>query len=320
MNELRPHASDPGLGTRVRRSLAALSRAACAEPLVWMPRACFSWEHVVLRPARRGRLATLPDLRRELRAIHLWEQIELLRGAVELRLAGTLAGRLLGEPWALDEGCWRERCADEIGAALASGMRVIGELLACALQPRSSWSSALELAQALVALRTGPGAKLLLARTQFAAGEREAAHATLERMDVARLTLLERASWRLCRAELVLADGGACDGSRRTSEATDPALAKALDHLQRAAVLGAGLRARLSALALAQELDATAQEALALERIAELGSDAARRGRALRELVEARALLGRPLGDAARRRLERSLGTIVGGPSQRCEA
>ena len=316
MNELQPHAFDHDLGTRARRSLAALSRAACAEPLVWMPRACFSWEHVVLRPARRGRLATLPHLRRELRAIHLWEQVELLRGAVELRLTGTLAGRLLGDPQAIDERHWRERCAEEVGAALASGMRVVGELLACALQPRSNWSSALELARALVALRAGPAARLLLARTQFAAGERTEAGATLERIDVARLSLHERAGWRICRAELLLAGGGALAGR----EDARGAPASALDQLQRAATLGAGLRVRLHALALAQELDTPAEEALALERIAELGPDAALRGRALRELVEVRALLGRPLSDGARRRIERSLSAIVGRPSKRCEA
>lgn len=305
MNELRTHAFDHDLGSRARRTLAGLSQEACAEPLVWTSQASFSWEHVVLRPGRRARLATLPHLRRELRAIHLWEQIELLRDAAELRLATTLAGRLLGEPFAVDEAQWRERCAEEIGSALASGLRVVGELLACALQPRASWSSALELTRGLVALRASPTAELLLARALLAAGERDAAWESIGRLDVARLSLAQRACWLLCRSELALSRG---------------ARSAALHDLQRATGLGAGLRPRLAALALAQELEATGEEAVALERIAELAPDVARRGRALRELEEARALLGQPLSPAGRRRFVSTLDAVASRSPKRCEA
>jgi hypothetical protein len=227
----------------------------------------------------------LDRLEGELSRVRSREQARLLALAAELALAATLEGRLLtgalAPPTALPE--WSRRCAAELDRSLVDDAHVDGELIACGLLPVRAWPPAAVLAASACRLEDTPEHRLVLARARFAEGRRESAREGYARLERARLPLPRRAQLREAR-------GIAAEG------AGEPRLA--LREFERSAALGAGARVSLAALVVALELGLEERTAWALEAIESAEPDFARLPALLREVVERRALLRRPVSAA----------------------
>ena len=219
------------------------------------------------------------------------DQAELLRGALELRLAESWEGRLIGRAAVgrLCESDWRRRCAEEIGFALSSGTRVPGELLACALAELRAWPSPGELLPALLRLDPSATSRACAARALFAAGRPREAYRQVAQVDLAELTLGARVS---------LLEALACDAERRGRET------RALWLFERAAACGAGVSAELSVLLLA--LRGTRPEAVdgSLDRLCSRAPSAACLARALEDLERKRHWMRSDLSAGERHRIE----------------
>lgn len=241
------------------------------------------------------------DAETELERLHACAQGDLLREAVELALALTLEGRLLTAPLVplprVDR--WSFRCAALVDRAIRDHLPVDGALLACGLGEPRAWPTPIELADAACRLDPARRTRLGRARALFAAG----------RCDEARLAYEELAAEMLPasrRAQLSEARGIASEAAGE--------LALALDHYERAAALGGGARAQLSAGIVALELGEQARVECIAERLEaqRLGSASLRR--LLREATERRALLGRPWDNNLERGVERLLEACVALP------
>lgn len=219
------------------------------------------------------------------------DQAELLRGALELRLAESWEGRLIGRApvGRLCESDWRRCCAEEIGFALSSGTRVPGELLACALAERRAWPAAWELLPALLRLDASATSRACAARALFAAGRPREAHRQVAHIDLAELTHGARTS---------LLEALACDAERRGREA------RALQLFERAAACGAGASAELSVLLLALRRSRPRLVDGCLERLRRRAPSAACLARALEELERKRDWMRRDLSAAERHRIQ----------------
>jgi hypothetical protein len=230
-------------------------------------------------------------LGRELRAVHRIEQADLLYEAIELLLESSLEGRLLAPKVGVpaDEHAWRRRCAEEIGCALDTGVTLPGELLACAMQAQGDWQSPLELVRPLLRLRSITRHRALVVRVLLVAGRSRAAYRLLARFDLARLDSRSR-------AELLMAL--AVDTER---QGRDP---EAQELFERAGTCGAGPGASLGAARVALQSGRREHMTHLLERLRAECPEPARLDRALRELSERRALLGRPLEFDERWQLE----------------
>lgn len=255
--------------------LSVLARHARGEVLRAVPERLHLLGRAILR-ARRLRQCGWREVERELARAHRGEQAALLRAAAESRLLVTLAGRLLTAPAAdaVDLEDWFARCAREIECALASGLRVDGELLGCCLFEPGSWPPALRLARAALALDPGPAGRLLVARAGLADGRRAAAERAL-------CALLGGDPPLAVRAGAREALGCACDARG--------ASAAAIEHFERAVALGAGARAEASLLVLAREARDECRAEQAAERLARRGE--VRAARALRAVEARRRLL-----------------------------
>lgn len=218
----------------------------------------------------------------ELSRVRAREQARLLAEASELALGTTLEGRLFAGALASPRrvGDWTRRCAVEIDQALGDDAGVDGELIACCLLAVRDWPPAEVLAGSACRLDNSPVQRLALARTHFAAGRYELADALLASLERARLPLQRR-------AQLREAQGLAAE------RAGDPR--GALWHFECSAALGAGARASLAALCAAVELGLEDRASWALEAIELVEPDPARLSALLREVIERRALLGRPV-------------------------
>jgi hypothetical protein len=282
MNGRVPSRSTPRRSLALARVFGRLAEGACAERLEVAPRELIEPSAVHLR---REPFA-------EPRAVERIEQAELLREAIELLLANSVEGRLLGAAAEVppDEARWRRSCSEEIGWALSSGTRIPGELLVCALQERSAWPSAERLAGPLLGLRSNAAIRATCARALFAAGRHGAARRLVARLELAELDSHSRA--QLLAARAVDAERAGCE-------------LEALRLFERSASCGGGLRTHVAALLLALRTREGESVDWSLERLGSARPTAARRARALRELEECRALIGRPLSDRERSRVER---------------
>jgi hypothetical protein len=285
------------------QSLALLSEVAFADRL----RAAAAIEPhdeeaAVGRARARLGVELLPELERELLAVHRAEQATLLAEACELRLSNTAGGRLVAAARPVDLADWRRRCAQEVELALAGDAEVAGDLLACGILEPIDWPAASELARAAAELEPGVGAELRLGRALAADGRYPEARRRLAALDASLLPLAAQQEGLRLRAELDLACG---------------AFAGALRRLRRALALGRGPEPSLALLALAEELGAAEERELARERLAGGLEGAAAARRALSELVERRRLLGRPLALPVRRGLEREVAALAPRTSAR---
>jgi len=277
-----------------RRSLAQdlghLAERAHAE--AWMLEASRLLElGRALLDRRLGELGEAGEGEAGLAGLQRRDQAELLREALELRLAESWEGRLLGSAptGGLCESEWRRRCAEEIGFALSSGTRVPGELLACALAERRVWPVAGELLSSLLRLDRSAASRACAARALFAAGRPREAHRQVAHIDLAELTHGARTS---------LLEALASDAERRGREA------RALQLFERAAACGAGASAELSVLLLALRRSRPRVVEGCLERLRRRAPSAACLARGLEELERKRQWMRRDLSAAERHRIE----------------
>ncbi len=227
---------------------------------------------------------------------HVREQARLLHAAVELMLWSSPEGR-----WAtgaaLSPPClesWEQEMTLELDTALADGVVVDGELLACCFFEYPRWPHAQDLARAAARLQGGWRAEVAEVRAALVDSDDGAALDALLRKD---LPLAERA--RLHEAAAV-----ACE---RRAE-FDGALA----HYERSLADAPGPRAALAAWVLAAERaepevgELAWRALLATWRGVEpLGP--ARESYLWRELVERRSFFGAPIAEALRLECEAHL-------------
>ena len=264
----------------VRRLIARFARQSWVHPrgIRWSAFELFTsaFEERTLR----RRLEWECVLQADLDAVHRWEQHDLLRLVVELQLATSLEGRFLSAPMGNgpDEQFRRERCAQELGCAMADGAAVCGELLACAIQERAHWPSAIELARALDPGADGATDDWYLLRALFSMGRSAEALEIVERMDLARLTRARRSSLLECMA-LDLEQRGQTRQAQR--------------YFERAAILGGTVRTDLSGALLALEFGEQGLAEDHLLRLQSRAGAAAVHSMALQELMAKRDLMKR---------------------------
>lgn len=119
--------------------------------------------------AEEGSWPLAPQLERELHAAHARRQADLLRAALELRLASSLEGRWWTAPSLTppDWASWIAAAGAAVDDALADDADLDAELLACCLQRPEEWSSAPVLAAASAELDPGWRGRLALLRAEL---------------------------------------------------------------------------------------------------------------------------------------------------------
>ena len=277
MNDIRTGEHRAGQTARTNeldRVLNTLARHARGESIRIAPQRLLRLGRAILR-SRRLRGRDWSSVEQELARVHRQEQAELLRGAAESVLLTQIEGRLQTAPEAdeVDLDAWFARCAREIDCAMSSGERVDGELLGCCLLDPREWSLARRLARASLALYDCAEGRLQLARIVFTGGRRAWGETMLA-------GVLEGDATTSVRARAREALGCACEARADNR--------RALEHFERAVVLGAGARAEAALYTLALEASDAPRLEVAVERLHQRGE--ARVARALRE-VEARRRL-----------------------------